>query len=219
MTHLNLIDESCARLSAMMAELIRRIDEVPIGKAGHFPYGWRKAAKGRTVWRLLEEIISQNLEYHHRSLGMTHFKPSESEVGIYDFSFSYPESDEIFVNVKSAMAGRKRSKDDISKARSIAEFFSYRPNAILLVATVEINFQGESSEEKPLSIELRRAYIVPVMWLPDIYVNPSNNGNLQSSYYKDFSACVRRSNEDFITLLKEQIEIADEKRKAKQRAR
>ncbi len=33
------------------------------------PFGWRKAAKGRIVWRIIEEVISQNLETHAKELG------------------------------------------------------------------------------------------------------------------------------------------------------
>ena len=33
------------------------------------PYGWRKAAKGRTVWRIVEEVISQGLEFQAKELG------------------------------------------------------------------------------------------------------------------------------------------------------
>jgi hypothetical protein len=38
-------------------QLVKSIGKVPIGKKRQFPFGWRKAKKGRTVWRILEELI------------------------------------------------------------------------------------------------------------------------------------------------------------------
>lgn len=38
--------------------LIGKIGKVQIGSKEQFPYGWGKAAKGRTVWRILEELIT-----------------------------------------------------------------------------------------------------------------------------------------------------------------
>ena len=42
--------------------LIMNIGDIPIASPKIMPYGWRKAAKGRTVWRIVEEVISQGLE-------------------------------------------------------------------------------------------------------------------------------------------------------------
>ena len=39
-----------------------RIKHIPIASKELMPFGWRKSAKGRTVWRIVEEVISQNLE-------------------------------------------------------------------------------------------------------------------------------------------------------------
>ena len=45
--------------------LVAKVDRIQIGTKEQFPYGWRNAGKGRTVWRILEEIITQNLEKDH----------------------------------------------------------------------------------------------------------------------------------------------------------
>ena len=50
------------RLEQSLTSLISKIGPIKIGTKNQFPYGWRKAAKGRTVWRILEEAINQNLE-------------------------------------------------------------------------------------------------------------------------------------------------------------
>lgn len=196
-------------LQRMMASLLASIGDVQIGTHGQFPYGWRKAAKGRTVWRLLEELISQNIEARHRELGMQTFTPADSEVGVYDFMFTLPDDVAVYVNVKSAVRGGRTNKDDISKARSLEQFFSADPARILLVATVEIEFLT------PMAIRLLGCSVVPVMWLPDIYVNPSNNGNLQSSQYKNLAAAQHRTGAQFLTLLREAIATADEKRRSR----
>ncbi len=166
-------------LKRSLVQLLDTIGSVPIGCPRHFPFGWRKAAKGRTVWRLLEEIISQNLEKRAQDIGLENFSPAESEVGVYDFSFQLEDSPIIYVNVKSAVTGRQPSKDDISKARPLLTFMAQGPPCILLIATIEILFS-----ENPMRLDFCNCHVVPVTWLPDIYVNPSNNGNLQSSQSK-----------------------------------
>mgnify|MGYP007000423774 len=67
-----------------------------------FPYGWRKAAKGRTVWRLVEEVIVQNLEKNPSKYGLQNVKPATSEVGVYDLELSFKDIKQpIFINIKS----------------------------------------------------------------------------------------------------------------------
>jgi len=190
--------------------LLKNIGEVQIGKVGQFPYGWRRSAKGRTVWRILEELVSQNLEAQAEAIGLQEFAPADSEVGVYDFSFRLGKSETIFVNIKSSVVGRSTSKDDISKAEKLIAFLKSISQPTLFIATVEIEFLVD-----PLRIELRNCYVVPTIWLPDIYVNPSNNGNVQSAKYKDLSAAVRRSRVEFIELLEDRVAGARQKRMKK----
>lgn len=198
------------RLEHCLRELVKGIGEVPIGAPGQLPFGWRKAAKGRTVWRILEEVISQNLERNAHNLGLLDFTPASSEVGVYDFSFRFEDSEVIYVNVKSAVQGRASSKDDVSKADKLIAFYEATRDLSLFIATVEIAFHVD-----PVRIELTQCYVVPTAWLPDIYVNPSNNGNLQSAKYKDLGSCVRRRRTEFVELLKEQLSKAQAKRSLK----
>lgn len=204
------IERHRAELESRLRSLIQKIGDVPIGKPGQFPYGWRKSAKGRTVWRILEEIISQNLEAQAATLGLHDFQPASSEVGVFDFSFKFNDSRTIYVNVKSAVQGRASSKDDISKADKLLSFFESTRDATLLVATIEIAFHNN-----PLRIIITNCYVVPVSWLPDIYVNPSNNGNLQSSKYKDLPSAVRRTLPEFIDELRAKFDHAQSLRKKK----
>ena len=205
--------ERCrAALEGMLHKLLALIGVVPIGTADQFPFGWRKSAKGRTVWRLLEELISQNLELRASDLGMQDFMPAASEVGVYDFSFRLEDSEEIFVNVKSSIKARRESKDDISKAKGLEAWYAADPTSILLVSTIGIEFL-----EEPMGLRFVSAAVVPVMWIPDIYVNPSNNGNLQSSKYKDLDSACRRTGTEFLTELRSAIQVADAKRAARQR--
>lgn len=204
--------EKCrSRLAESMNTLITLIGDIPIGTSGQFPYGWRKAAKGRTVWRLLEEVISQNLEARAESLNMHDFRPASSEVGVYDFSFKYDDTSPIYVNIKSAVSGGRTNKDDISKAILLYNFMSSIPKCVLLVATVQIIFL-----QNPLRIRMSDCYVVPVSWLPDVYVNPSNNGNLQSSKYKIIEEATPRTCEEFLSVLQEEMRVAAGKRRAKQ---
>jgi hypothetical protein len=71
------------RLQSCFGELIHRIGSIQIGSRQQFPFGWRKAAKGRTVWRIIEELLSQNLERQSMRSGLT-VEASESEVSVWD---------------------------------------------------------------------------------------------------------------------------------------
>ena len=66
-----------------------------------------------------------------------------------------------------------------------------------------------------MNVLLTNAFIMPTPWLPDIYVNPSNNGNLQSSKYKDINLGIRRTNQEFLNELRIAKEVADQKKKRK----
>ena len=103
------------------------------------------------------------------------------------------------------------NKDDISKARALEEFFSADLDRVLLIATFELEFLSN------MMLRLKKCTVVPVMWLPDIYVNPSNNGNLQSSKYKNLTESIRRKGVDFLEILRREIDLADDKREAKRR--
>lgn len=203
MDEITYVAECCAKLHRTMTELITSIGDIKIGETNQFPYGWRKAAKGRTVWRLLEEVISQNLEAKAASLGMRDFHPASSEVGVYDFAFHYDEASPIYVNIKSAVKGGRTNKDDISKAVPLRAFMSEDRVCVLLIATIVIDFLSD-----PQRISLSKCHVMPVAWLPDVYVNPSNNGNLQSARYKDIDGSVRRTTIEFISVLDEHIQIA-----------
>jgi len=188
--------------------LIRSIGPIQIGKKSQFPYGWRKAAKGRTVWRIVEEVITQNLEKYHQKFRIDKVIPSISEVSVYDMICEFAGAP-VFINIKSAVEGGKRQKDDISKAPGLLDFYNEDPERQFFVATFYIRFNTN------MTIELTKSVVFPIAWIPDIYVNPSNNGNLQSAYYRDIKDGIKRTNEEFIPLLEEAYQIALDKRRKK----
>ena len=124
-----------------LSALIEEIGDIPIANKRIMPYGWRKAAKGRTVWRIVEEVISQGLESRATSLGFDSVHPAESEVGVYDFRFCYNGNKESYVNIKSSVSGGRTNKDDISKADGLLDFYRAKPSANLYVATFVISFK------------------------------------------------------------------------------
>ena len=191
--------------------LIKVIGPIPIASEKTMPFGWRKAAKGRTVWRIIEEVISQNLEKNSTVLGFKNVIPAESEVGIYDFEFKYSNLSTAYVNIKSSVKGGKKNKDDISKAVNIQSFYNENPNANLYIATFVIEFN------KNMTVTISDCIVFPITWIPDIYINPSNNGNLQSSEYKNLDKAVKRSNQDFLIEFNKEFEIAQEKKRKKGR--
>ena len=173
------------------------------------PYGWRKAAKGRTVWRIVEEVISQGLEFQAKELGFDEVHSADSEVGVYDFRFQYEGNKESYVNIKSSVKGGKINKDDISKAIGLIDFYKENPNSNLYVATFVISFKDN------MTIGLEKCIVFPTAWIPDVYVNPSNNGNLQSSKYKDLDKAIKRTPQEFLKCLIEANNIALAKKKSK----
>lgn len=214
MTHDNeilLVETERAYLEEKLNQLIRQIGNIPIANTTIMPYGWRKAAKGRTVWRIIEEIISQGLESRYEQLGFDSVHPAESEVGVYDFRFCYDGNKESFVNIKSAVSGGRTNKDDISKAEGLIDFYKGNSTANLYVATFVISFNDD------MTIGLNECIVYPTAWIPDVYVNPSNNGNLQSSMYKNLNNAIKRTPQEFLRVLEEANQIAIEKKKLKNR--
>ncbi len=179
-----------------------RIKYIPIANNELMPFGWRKSAKGRTVWRIVEEVISQNLEKYYHDYGFKSVVPASSEIGVYDFEFELENGVKSYVNIKSAVINGRVNKDDISKAIGLIDFLTQNPTSNLYVATFLINFTSE------MEIELVKCIICPTTWIPDVYVNPSNNGNLQSSQYKNLNEMVPRTNEEFLAELIEENKIA-----------
>lgn len=202
-----LVEEEREFLENKLNELIKHIGYIPIANKKIMPYGWRKSAKGRTVWRIVEEVINQGIESQCKNLGFDSVTPAESEVCIYDFKFSCLGNTTSYVNIKSAVVGVKSSKDDISKAEKLIEFYNNNPNANLYIATFEIKFNTD------LTIGFNKCTVFPTAWLPDIYVNPSNNGNLQSSMYKQIQTAVKRTPSEFYKCLVEANYTAIAKKK------
>ena len=196
-------------LEEKLTLLIKNIGDIPIANTRIMPYGWRKAAKGRTVWRIVEEVISQGLESQASSLGFDSVHPAESEVGVYDFKFRYDGNKESYVNIKSSVKGGRTNKDDISKAVGLIDFYNENPSANLYVATFVISFRDN------MTIGLEKCIVFPTAWIPDVYVNPSNNGNLQSSQYKDLSKAIRRTPQEFLACLIAENQVALEKKAKK----
>lgn len=207
------IEDQQVLLSNCFSELIKRIGVVTIGKPEQFPFGWRKSAKGRTVWRILEELITQTLEKYHTEFGINAVEPSASDVSVFDMKCTAPNLPPMFINIKSAVFGGKLSKDDISKEGKLKAFYDEDNSRDLFVATFFIKFNEN------MSIQIEKVSVFPIAWLMsrDIYVNPSNNGNLQAKYYKDIANATKRTNDAFLPLFNEAINIANKKRAEKQK--
>ena len=190
--------------------LVGKINKIQIGTKEQFPFGWRNSAKGRTVWRILEEIITQNLEQDHNDFKLQSVTPSDSEVSVFDFECKITGNNTpIYINIKSAVLGGRKNKDDISKGIGLKEFYAEDINKTFFVGTFFIKFNDD------MSIEIDHATVFPIAWIKDIYVNPSNNGNLQSAYYKDINDAVKRSNTEFHKLFIDALDFAQMKKEAK----
>lgn len=115
----------------------------------------------------------------------------------------------LLFHKKSSVKGGRTNKDDISKASGLIDFYKENPKANLYIATFVICFKPD------MTIGLERCIVFPTAWIPDVYVNPSNNGNLQSSKYKDLKFAVKRTPEEFHTCLVQANKVAQAKRKDK----
>lgn len=202
MEELDAIELMRTNLQASLDKLVASIGPIRIGKKSQFPYGWRKAAKGRTVWRILEEIITQNLEAQHKKYGVSEARPSASDVSVYDMEIVYKNLPPMYINIKSAVIDGRKNKDDISKAEGLQQFYAENPTRNIFVVTFFLSFQPD------MTVMIEKSVVFPLAWIPDVYVNPSNNGNVQSAYYKDLNYAVRRTNSEFINMLNAEIEVA-----------
>lgn len=210
MENSNLVEKHRQEIESILKQIIIKIGRIQIGKIEQFPFGWRQSAKGRTVWRILEEAINQNLEKYSEEFDSYTFTPPHSEVGVYDFSLQLRCcSRNLYVNIKSASIGGKTNKDDMSKANKLVDFFEEDKKQELYIASFEIMFNDD------MSIEISNCFVMPIMWLPDIYINPSNN-NLQSSKYKNVDLATKRTSLEFLKALKFELEVAKEKKRQKQ---
>jgi hypothetical protein len=204
------VENYCERLQVSLNELCKKIGPIQIGTKKQFPDGWGKAAKGRTVWRIVEEAINQNLKKNRDELGFSKVCPSNSEASLYDVKVELKNDTQIlYLNFKAAVAGKQTKKGDISKAESIVKFFDADVNKQLFIVTFGIVFHAS------MAIEIKTCLVTPITWLPDIYVNPSNNGNLQCSQPATLNDATRRGNRDFLATLKSAMKTADEKRQSK----
>ncbi len=191
-------------------QLVDKIDRVSIWDRTKFPFWWRKAAKWRTVWRIVEELITQNLEKYHSEFWISEVIASDSEVSVSDMICRFDWIDTpVYFNIKSAVQWWRINKDDLSKADGLIDFYNEDINRNYFIATFVISFNDD------MTIWLEKAIVFPLAWIPDIYINPSNNGNMQSSKYKDISTAIKRDNKTFFELFKNEYKVAQEKKSKK----
>lgn len=79
----------------------------------------------------------------------------------------------------------------------------------MYIATFVISFNDD------MTIGLDKCIVFPTAWIPDVYVNPSNNGNLQSSMYKNLRTATKRTPQEFLVVLEQANQVALEKKKRK----
>jgi len=205
------IEKLVKSVQISLDSLSRTIGKVTIGNKKQFPFGWRNAAKGRTVWRIIEEIVIQNLQANASSFNLSDVEFT-SEVAVYDFKCTI-NNHVVFVNIKSSVLGGVSNKDDISKPQGLKAFFEEDINRNLFIATFFIKFNDDTE----MSVEIDNISVFPVTWISDIYVNPSNNGNLQSSKYKSLDDATERTNQEFLQLLITEMKVAEKKKKKKKK--
>lgn len=209
MASLKQVFDYCEKLRGLLDRVSKQIGPIKIGNATQFPDGWGNAAKGRTVWRIIEEAINQNLKKKCTRLGLNKVCPSKVEISIYDVAVRFKcDPQVIHLNFKTAVAGRETKKGDISKAKSVLRFFKEDLSRQLFIVTFPIVFG------KRMTIEIKNCRVTPMAWLPDIYVNPSNNGNLQCKHPSDLKQVKKRTNAQFVAELKKAMRTARKKQKA-----
>jgi hypothetical protein len=170
---------------------------LPIGGPEHFPDGWQRAAKGRTVWRIAELAVLQNLKRIAESEGLVDFTQAETETHPFDFHCRIARVGETQVNLKTYTdRARKGGNEDVSKALRLLDFMQSYPEVVLLLASVKIEFHDD-----PFGIQIGQPSVVPLAWLGDIYVNGSSNKNLMTASARRPDACIERSHAEFRDLV------------------
>jgi hypothetical protein len=193
------------RLTSSLQQLLKRIGRIQIGTPRQFPDGWGRAAKGRTVLRIVEEAVVQNIKARHAELGLAHAEAAPGETELYDVKVRFEWSKvDLFLNLKTAARGRETKKGDVSKADGIIRFFQKDAERQLFIVTLVVRFSAD------MFIEIEKCLVIPITWLTDIYVNPRNN-NLQCCQPKRLVDATKRTNAEFIAALRREIDAADSK--------
>jgi hypothetical protein len=197
------------RLTSSLEKLLKRIGRIQIGTPQQFPDGWGRAAKGRTVWRIVEEAVVQNIKARRAELGLAHAEAAPGETELYDVKVRFEQSKvDLFLNLKTAASGRETKKGDVSKADGIIRFFDMDAGRQLFIVTLVVTFSAD------MFIEITKCLVVPITWLSDVYVNPRNN-NLQCCQPKALANATKRTNAEFIAVLRHEMDAADVKRAKK----
>jgi hypothetical protein len=204
---LNQVANYCEKIRRALDKVSEHLGPIQIGNIRQFPNGWGKARKGRTVWRIVEEAINQNLKAKCTTLGLDKVCPPDRETSIFDVELCFKGDPQlIHLNFKAAVADKKHNKGDISKAKKVLEFFAEDLSRQLFIVTFPIAFGNN------MTIKIENCLVTPITWLPDIYVNPSNNGNLQCRHPENLKLANRRTNARFVAELKQAMPAAAKKR-------
>lgn len=190
------------------SEKIERIEKAikcVLNKTGKFkildetlvPEGLKPIA--RSIAWLVDQVVVQNLKRYKDVCDIEEVEEPPHDLVQYDCILKLKEDDtECFINVKTSLTTTDRTgRFDISKADKLIELYGERPDLLLLVAIIVVDFDN-------IFVKFEDLVVFNVAWVPGVYYNRANH-NLQS---RANGMQTPRSNQEFVGILKQKMEEA-----------
>lgn len=200
-----------SKISNEYKETLERIERIEkaikcvLNKIGKFkvldeklvPQGLKPIA--RSIAWLVDQVVVQNLKKYKDVCGIEEVKEPLHDLVQYDCILKLRKDDtECFINVKTSLTTTDRAgRFDISKSDKLIELYEERPDLLLLVAIIAVDFDD-------VWVKFEDLIVFNVAWVPEVYYNRANH-NLQS---RANGMQTPRSNQEFIEILKLKMDEA-----------
>jgi len=189
--------ERIERIEKAIKCILNKIGEFKVLDEKLVPQGLKPIA--RSIAWLVDQVVVQNLKKYEDVCGIEEVKEPPHDLVQYDCILKLREDDtECFINVKTSLTATDRTgRFDISKADKLIELYEERPDLLLLVAIIVVDFDD-------VRVKFEDLIVFNVAWVPEVYYNRANH-NLQS---RANGMQTPRSNQEFIEILKQKMDEA-----------
>lgn len=189
--------EKIERIKKAIRCVLNKIGKFKVLDENLVPEGLKPIA--RSIAWLVDQVVVQNLKKYKDVCGIEEVNEPPHDLVQYDCILKLKEDDtECFINVKTSLTATDRTgRFDISKADKLIELYEGRPDLLLLVAIIVVDFED-------IFVRFEDLIVFNVAWVPDVYYNRANH-NLQS---RANGMQTPRSNQEFIELLKQKMDEA-----------
>ncbi len=134
--------EEIERIEKAMKCVLNKIGEFKVLDEKLVPEGLKPIA--RSIAWLVDQVVVQNLKKYKDVCGIEEVEEPPHDLVQYDCILKLKEDDiECFINVKTSLTATDRTgRFDISKADKLIELYEERPDLLLLVAIIVVDFDN-----------------------------------------------------------------------------